>query len=128
MQVLLLTYDCSILGQTVQQSGLADWKKGSSCSTACQVKALYEAPEGFPHLLPFYGRVAASLAQVFPDIAVALLRQLEDEFATLLVMHATQAPKQCRGFLANNFLSSMVSRLHTSKLQLIPALHVAGLP
>ena len=50
-----------------------------------QAKALFEAPPGAPHLLPFYSRVAASLAQVFPDVASALLRFLEEEFAQLQV-------------------------------------------
>ena len=50
-----------------------------------QVRALFDAPEGAPHLLPFYARVAASLAQVFPDVAAALLRSLEDQFAALQV-------------------------------------------
>ncbi|KAK9907680.1 hypothetical protein WJX75_008040 [Coccomyxa subellipsoidea] len=46
-------------------------------------RALFEAPEGAPHLLGFHSRVAASLAQVFPDVAAALLRSLEEEFALL---------------------------------------------
>ncbi|CAL8462985.1 g2519 [Coccomyxa elongata] len=46
-------------------------------------RALFVAPEGAPHLLVFYSRVAASLAQVFPDVAAALLRSLEEEFAAL---------------------------------------------
>ncbi|BDA48017.1 Regulator of nonsense transcripts 2 [Coccomyxa sp. Obi] len=46
-------------------------------------RALFVAPEGAPHLLAFYSRVAASLAQVFPDVAAALLRSLEEEFAAL---------------------------------------------
>jgi len=50
-----------------------------------QAKALFDAPPGAPHLLPFYSRVAASLAQVFPDVASALLRYLEEEFALLQV-------------------------------------------
>ena len=50
-----------------------------------QARALFEAPPGAPHLLPFYSRVAASLAQVFPDVASALLRFLEEEFAQLQV-------------------------------------------
>lgn len=52
---------------------------------AAQARALFEAPEGAPHLLPFYARVAASLAQVFPDVTAALLRYLEEEFAALQV-------------------------------------------
>ena len=50
-----------------------------------QARALFEAPPGAPHLLPFYSRVAASLTQVFPDVASALLRFLEEEFAQLQV-------------------------------------------
>ena len=50
-----------------------------------QAKTLFDAPPGAPHLLPFYSRVAASLAQVFPDVASALLRYLEEEFALLQV-------------------------------------------
>ena len=50
-----------------------------------QGRALFSAPVQEPHLLPFYARVAASLAQVFPDIAAYLLRSLEEEFAELKV-------------------------------------------
>ena len=50
-----------------------------------QGKALYNAPVQEPHLLPFYARVAASLAQVFPDVATSLLKSLEEEFAELKV-------------------------------------------
>ncbi len=50
-----------------------------------QGRALYGAPVQEPHLLPFYARVTASLAQVFPDIAAYLLRSLEEEFAELKV-------------------------------------------
>jgi len=50
-----------------------------------QAKTLFDAPPGAPHLLPFYSRVAASLTQVFPDVASALLRYLEEEFALLQV-------------------------------------------
>lgn len=68
-----------------------------------QARALFVAPEGAPHLLAFYSRVAASLAQVFPDVAAALLRSLEEEFAALQVtarvinsllttIHARQRP------------------------------------
>ena len=62
-----------------------------------QARALFEAPPGAPHLLPFYSRVAASLAQVFPDVASALLRFLEEEFAQLQVctratVHACMLP------------------------------------
>ena len=60
---------------------------GSGLRLAClplpQARALFEAPEGAPHLLPFYARIAASLAQVFPDVAAPLLRYLEEEFAAL---------------------------------------------
>ena len=55
-----------------------------------QGRALFDAPEGAPHLLGFYSRVAASLAQVFPDVAAALLRSLEEEFALLQVPVAHQ--------------------------------------
>ena len=57
------------------------------CNLGClpQARALFEASEGAPHLLGFYSRVAASLAQVFPDVAAALLRSLEEEFALLQV-------------------------------------------
>ena len=48
-------------------------------------RALFSARVQEPHLLPFYARVAASLAQVFPDIAPHLLRSLEEEFAELKV-------------------------------------------
>ena len=48
-----------------------------------QARALFEVPDSAPHLLPFYARVAATLAQVFPDVAAPLLRYLEEEFAAL---------------------------------------------
>ncbi len=50
-----------------------------------QVRALAEAAGGAPQLLPHYARVAATLAQVFPDVAPPLVRALEDEFASLQV-------------------------------------------
>ncbi|KAK9825703.1 hypothetical protein WJX81_008105 [Elliptochloris bilobata] len=46
-------------------------------------RALAEAAGGAPQLLPHYARVAATLAQVFPDVAPPLVAALEDEFATL---------------------------------------------
>ena len=56
-----------------------------------QGRALFSAPVQEPHLLPFYARVAASLAQVFPDVAAPLLRSLEEEFAELKVQCPAQA-------------------------------------
>ncbi|KAL4437467.1 hypothetical protein ABPG77_003448 [Micractinium sp. CCAP 211/92] len=42
-----------------------------------------ELPLGALALLPYYARITATLAQVFPDIAQAVSSHLESEFATL---------------------------------------------
>jgi len=57
-----------------------------------QVRALAEAAGGAPQLLPHYARVAATLAQVFPDVAPPLVRALEDEFASLQVHLSSLVP------------------------------------
>ncbi len=77
-----------MIGASFFLGGLRAWGFLGGCQTIAvhvQARALFDAPEGAPHLLGFYSRVAASLAQVFPDMAAALLRSLEEEFALLQV-------------------------------------------
>jgi hypothetical protein len=79
---------------------------------AGQARALFEAPEGAPHLLPFYARVAASLAQVFPDVAPPLLRYLEEEFAALQARDHSlllQLPRAWQLLLFKNTLRLLTS-------------------
>lgn len=57
-----------------------------------QARALAEAAGGAPQLLPHYARVAATLAQVFPDVAPPLVAALEDEFAALQAAASTSLP------------------------------------
>ena len=49
------------------------------------VRVVCETHRSNLQLLPFYARIAATLSQVFPDIAAAVLKAQEDEFNFLQV-------------------------------------------
>jgi hypothetical protein len=82
------------------------------CNFRClpQARALFEAPEGAPHLLGFHSRVAASLAQVFPDVAAALLRSLEEEFALLQVSPIHQPMPIYFSNMLQNILTAVLAQ------------------
>ena len=82
-----------------------------------QAKALFDAPPGAPHLLPFYSRVAASLAQVFPDVASALLRFLEEEFAQLQVRIRAACMHACSVRARGPFMACMGLRVSMEGMQ-----------
>lgn len=48
-------------------------------------RALFEIPRGQLQLIPYYCRIAATLATVFPDLGQALVTHVEEEFQALLL-------------------------------------------
>ena len=57
------------------------------------MRTLLEESRGGLQQLPFYARITAVLAQVFPDVSAQLLHSLEDELSKLLVSTAEQLYK-----------------------------------